>query len=155
MDKDSLMSISAILRDAKDVNKLTADERVKLAQSLRELFNKGFSLGVPRLVATIDGGGLSGDLNIEVLKSEGSSETLFSSSQRLRASGQVNLNGKGGLDNAQRTTALMLGLAVKTPEGLKTSFEFANGAITANGKTFDVKDNLKFLDNIINAALNP
>lgn len=154
LDKDSLMSISTILRDAKDVNKLTAEERVALSKSLRVLFNKGFSIGLPKVTAKLEGGSLSGDLNIEVLKAEGA-EIAFSSAQRLRAAGQVKLNGKGGLDTAQQTTALMLGLVVKTPEGLKTSFEFMNGVITANGKTFDVKDNLKFLDNVINAALNP
>ena len=154
LDKDSLMSISTILRDAKDINKLTAEERVALSKSLRVLFNKGFSIGLPKVVAKLEGGSLSGDLNIEVLKAEGS-ETAFSSAQRLRAAGQAKLNGKGGLDTAQQTTALMFGLAVKTPEGLKSSFEFMNGVITANGKTFDVKDNLKFLDNVINAALNP
>ncbi len=154
LDKDSLISISTILRDAKDVNKLTSEERVALSNSLRMIFNKGFSIGLPKVVAKLDGGALSGDLNIEVLKAEGS-ETAFSSAQRLRAAGQAKLNGKGGLDTAQQTTALMFGLAVKTPEGLKTSFEFVNGVITANGKTFDVKDNLKFLDNVINAALNP
>lgn len=154
LDKDSLMSISTILRDAKDINKLTAEERVALSKSLRVLFNKGFSIGLPKVVAKLEGGSVSGDLNIEVLKAEGS-ETAFSSAQRLRAAGQAKLNGKGGLDTAQQTTALMFGLAVKTPEGLKSSFEFMNGVITANGKTFDVKDNLKFLDNVINAALNP
>ncbi|MFY9136136.1 DUF945 family protein [Zwartia sp.] len=154
LDKDSLMSISTILRDAKDINKLTAEERVALSKSLRVLFNKGFSIGLPKVVAKLEGGSVSGDLNIEVLKAEGS-ETAFSSAQRLRAAGQAKLNGKGGLDTAQQTTALMFGLAVKTPEGLQSSFELMNGVIKANGKTFDVKDNLKFLDNVINAALNP
>jgi hypothetical protein len=148
------MSISTILRDAKDVNKLTAEDRVALSKSLRDLFNKGFSVGLPRLVAKLDGGSLSGDLNIEVLKADGT-VTAFSSAQRLRAKGQVKLDGQGGLDRTQQTTALMLGLAVKTPEGLKTSFEFTNGVISANGKSFNVQENLKFLDDMINAVLNP
>lgn len=154
LDKDSVMSISTILRDVKDANKLTTQERANLALALRNLFNKGFSFGLPRLVAKLDGGNLQGDLNIEVLKSE-AADIAFSTAQRMRAAGQFTLNGKGGLDPAQQATALMLGLAVKTPEGLRSSFEFANGVIKANGKTFDVKENLKFLDNMINAALNP
>lgn len=154
LDKDSVMSISTLLRDVKDANKLTAQERTNLALALRNLFNKGFSFGLPRLVAKLDDGNLQGDLNIEVLKSE-VADTAFSTAQRMRAAGQFTLNGKGGLDSAQQATALMLGLAVKTPEGLRSSFEFANGVIKANGKTFDVKENLKFLDNMINAALNP
>ena len=155
MDKDSLMTISTIFRDTKDFNKLTTDERLQLSKALRELFNKGFSVGIPRLETKIDGGSLSGNLNLEVIKSEGVPDIVFSSSKRLRAEGQVNLNGKGGLDNTQRTTALMLGLAVKTPEGLKTSFQFSNGVIKANSKTFDVNENLSYLDSLINAALTP
>lgn len=154
LDKDSVMSISTILRDAKDVNKLTAKDRVALSKSLRDLFNKGFSIGLPRLVAKLEGGSLSGDLNIDVLKAD-DTVTAFSSAQRLRASGQVELDGKGGLDRTQQMTALMLGLAVKTPEGLKTSFEFTKGVILANGKSFNVQENLKFLDDMINAVLNP
>ena len=152
LDKDSVMTITTILRDAKDFNKMTGEEKVALSKSLRDLFNKGFSIGVPRVVANVEGGSLNGDLNIEVLKVDGT-PSVFSSSQRLRATGQVVLNGKGVLDKAQQTTALMLGLAVKTPEGLKTSFEFTNGILSVNGKTFNVKENLKFLDDIINIAL--
>jgi hypothetical protein len=92
-------------------------------------------------------------LNIEVLKADGT-PPAFSTSERLRATGQVVLNGRGVLDKAQQTTALMLGLAVKTPEGLKTSFGFTNGALSVNGKIFNVKDNLKFLDDMINIALD-
>jgi len=155
IDRASLIAISSALREAKDVNKLTVDERVKVSESLRTIFNKGFTLGIPRLATKIDGGGLTGNLNIEVLQSEENINAPFSSVQRLRATGQVDLIGKGGLDNAQRMTALLLGLAVKTPEGLKTSFEFSKGVINANGKSFDVKDKLDFLDNIINAVLIP
>ena len=154
MDKESVMAISYILRNVKDIYTLTADEQVKMSSALRTLFNKGFSFGIPRLSTKIDGGALTGKMNVEVLSADGS-DVPFSSAQRLRAAGHVDLIGRGGLDNAQRMTALMLGLAVKTPEGMKTSFEFVNGVIMANGKTFDVKDNLIFLDNMINALINP
>ena len=154
LDKDSVMSISTILRDAKDVNRLAAEDRVALSKSLRTIFNNGFSICLPRLVAKLDGGSLSGNLNIEILKAEDTAKA-FSSAQRLRAIGQVSLNGEGGLDKTQQMTALMLGLAVKTPEGLKSSFEFTNGVISANGKSFNVQENLKFLDDMINAAINP
>jgi hypothetical protein len=119
---------------------------------LRELLDKGFSIGIPRLFAKVEGGSLNGDLNIDVLKVDAASSP-FSASQRLRVAGQVVLNGRGVLDKAQQTTALMLGLAVKTPEGFKTSFEFNNGSLSVNGKIFNVKDNLKFIDDMINIAL--
>jgi hypothetical protein len=152
LDKDSVMAISTILRDAKDFNKMSADERVALSKSLRALLDKGFSIGIPRLFAKVEGGSLNGDLNIDVLKVDAASSP-FSASQRLRVTGQVVLNGRGVLDKAQQTTALMLGLAVKTPEGFKTSFEFNNGSLSVNGKIFNVKDNLKFIDDMINIAL--
>ncbi|MDN3986456.1 DUF945 family protein [Zwartia vadi] len=154
IDKESVMAISSIFRDAKDVNTLSAEERIKMSIALRNLFNKGFSFGIPRLSTKIDGGTLTGKLNVEVLKADGA-DIAFSTAQRLRASGNIDLTGRGGLDNTQRMTALMLGLAVKTPEGLQTSFEFSNGVIKANGKTFDIKDNLKFLDNVVNGVLTP
>ena len=153
LDKDSVMAISAIFREAKSFNKMSGEERATLSKSLRDLFNKGFSIGIPRLMTKVEGGSLSGDLNIEVLKADGT-PPAFSTSERLRATGQVVLNGRGVLDKAQQTTALMLGLAVKTPEGLKTSFGFTNGALSVNGKIFNVKDNLKFLDDMINIALD-
>lgn len=154
LDQESVMSISTILRDIKDVQQMTVDERTKLSTALRNLFNKGFTLGLPQLSAKLDGGTLAGQLNIEVLKAD-SAQSSFSSAQRLRAKGQLILNGQGGLDSGQQATALMLGLAVKTPDGLTSNVEFSNGVIKANGRTFDVKQNLKFLDNMMNAALYP
>jgi hypothetical protein len=154
LDQDSVMSISTILRDIKDVEQLTVDERTKLSTALRNLFNKGFTLGLPQLSAKLDGGTLAGQVNIEVLKAD-SAQSSFSSAQRLRAKGQLILNGQGGLDSGQQATALMLGLAVKTPDGLTSNVEFSNGVIKANGRTFDVKQNLKFLDKMMNAALYP
>jgi hypothetical protein len=154
VDLNSLLTLTSILRDAKDVKSLSAAERTKVAAALRTIFNKGFSFGIPRLSTKIDSGSLTGKLNVEVLKAEGGPEVAFSSAQRLRAEGNVELTGKGGLTNAQRTTALMLGLAVQTPDGLKSSLEFSNGVVNANGKTFNVKDNLIFIDNIINGMLN-
>jgi len=154
LDKDSVMSISTVLRDIKDVNQLTIDERVKLSTALRKLFNKGFSLGLPKLSAKINDGTLTGHVNIEILQAD-PANSAFSSAQRMRAAGQLTLNGQGGLDPVQQATALMLGLAVKTPEGLTSTFEFSNGVIKANGKTFNVNENLMFFDGMINAALNP
>lgn len=33
----------------------------------------------------------------------------------------------------------MFGAAVETPEGLKASYEFANGQLIANGQALDIK----------------
>jgi hypothetical protein len=153
-DKDSVMSLSTLSREIKYTGNLTSQERMKLSSALSDLFDKGFSIALPRVVATLNDGKLEGDIKIDVLKSETKNIT-FSSAQRLRANGQLSITGKGGLDKDLQATALMLGLAVKTPEGLKISFDLANGITKLNGKTSNEKDNLKFLDGIINSALKP
>jgi len=154
LDKDSVMSLSSISREIKDTGNLTSHERIKLSSALSDLLNKGFSIGFPSVVATLNDGKLEGNINIDVLKSD-TKNIAFSSAQRLRANGQFSITDKGGLDKELQATALVLGLAVKTPEGLKTSFEFANGITRVNGKTFNEKENFKFLDDIINAVLKP
>ena len=154
LDKDSVMSLSTISREIKDTGNLSSQERIKLSSALSNLLNKGFSIGFPRVIASLNDGKIEGNINIDVLKSD-ANNLEFSSVQRLRANGQFSITGKGALDKELQATALMLGLAVKTPEGLKTSFEFANGVIKANGKTSNEKEKLKFLDDIINSLLKP
>jgi len=155
LDKDSITALQTTLRDVKDLNQLTPVERSQLAKSLRGLLDKGFSVGFPSISAKIDDGTIKGNVNIEILKSEGPADAPFVSAQRLRALGELSVNGKAGLDDTQRSTALMLGLALATPEGLKASFEFAKGVLTVNGKSHQVSQYLVGADSFINAALNP
>ena len=155
LDKDSITALQTSLRDAKDVNQLTPVERSQIAKSLRGLLDKGFSVGFPSISAKLEDGTIQGNVNIEILKSEGSADAPFVSAQRLRALGELSVNGKAGLDDTQRSTALMLGLATATPEGLKASFEFAKGVLTVNGKSHQVNQYLGGADSMINSALNP
>lgn len=153
-DKNSVMALSSISREIKDTGNLSSQERIKLSSALSDLLNKGFSIALPRVVATFNDGKLEGDINVDILKSD-TNNIAFSSAQRLRANGQLSITGKGGLDKDLQATALMLGIAVKTPEGIKTSFELANGITKVNGKISNEKENLKFLDDMINSALKP
>jgi hypothetical protein len=57
------------------------------------------------------------------------------------------------LDNKQRAMAMMFGLVVPTKEGLRAGFELAGGSIKANGKSFDIKANLAYFDELINESL--
>lgn len=156
MDKDSLVTMSNIFRDAKNGTKLTKDERMQIGKALRVMFDKGFSLGFPRIYSKIDGNSeVTGKLNIDVLKLDGSENTAFSSAKRLTSAGELVLKGQGGLDNSQRAGALMFGLAQSTPDGLKSSFSLKDGIVHANGKTFDVSQNLIYVDNVLNSMFNP
>jgi hypothetical protein len=121
-------------------------------QALRALLNDGFSLGIPSLTATTDGGSVQGALKLEVLPAKGPATAKFSTVDSVRASGQIEAKGRV-LDNKQRTMAMMFGLVVPTKEGLRAGFELAGGSIKANGKNFDIKANLDYFDELINDAL--
>ena len=154
LDLLSVQKMSEIMRDAKDFQNLTAQERGQMTQSLRRLLDQGFSMEVPKINAKAEGGSIDGKLKIDVLKSDSPAGTAFSTAQRLRASGALVLNGKV-IDKAQRSTALLLGIAVGTPEGIKAAFDFASGVVKVNGKTFNVKEYLTYADDVINEAITP
>ena len=155
LDKNSVIALQSSLRNMKDVNQLTLDERSQFAKALRGMLDKGFAIGMPKISAKIDGGSIQGKVNLEIMKLDSASGSAFSTEQRLRAAGELSVIGKGGLDNTQRATALMLGLAMASPDGLKASFEFAKGVIKLNGKSHQVSQYLGTVDSMINAALNP
>lgn len=154
LDLASLQQISDILRDTKDMTQLTAQERMTISNALRRLLDQGFSVALPKLSAKTEGGSVEGKLSVDFLKSTGAAQAVFSTAERVRASGQLVLNGKI-IDKVQRSTALMLGLAVGTSTGIKTEFDFSSGTVKVNGKTFDVKEYLGFADNMINEAITP
>ena len=49
--------------------------------------------------------------------------------------------------------AMLFGLVVPTKEGLRAGFELSGGSIKANGKSFDIRSNLAYFDELINEAL--
>lgn len=152
MNSASVEALSAVGHDSNDFRMLTADEQSRVKQALRALLNDGFSLGIPSLTATTDGGSVQGALKLEVLPAKGPATAKFSTVDSVRASGQIEAKGRV-LDNKQRTMAMMFGLVVPTKEGLRAGFELAGGSIKANGKNFDIKANLDYFDELINDAL--
>ncbi|MBZ1349237.1 YdgA family protein [Alcaligenaceae bacterium LF4-65] len=149
MNSASVEALSAVGHDTNDFRMLTADEQSRVKQALRTLISDGFSIGIPTLAAKTDAGSVQGALKLEVLPAKAAK---FSTVDSIRASGQIDANGRV-LDNKQRSLAMLFGLVVPTKEGLRASFELAGGSIKANGKTFDVKANLDYFDALINEAL--
>jgi hypothetical protein len=121
---------------------------------LQNLVAKGFSIGLPKISAKMGTGSIKGDLLIEVSQPAGAAAGKFSLVQSLKANGKLEAQGRI-IDNTQKRLALMLGLATETREGLRANFQLANGSIRANGKSYDVKDNLAYFDEMINAKLYP
>lgn len=154
MDFQSVQTISSILRDAKDLRNMTLDERTKLTTAVRQLIDQGFSVALPKIAAKMDSGSIEGEAKVEILKSEGSVGRAFSTAQRVNATGQLQLKGRV-LDPAQTTTAVLLGLAIPTPDGLKSAFDFSEGVIKINGRAFDIKEYLTYSDDVINSLLAP
>lgn len=154
MDFQSVQTISSILRDAKDLRNMTLDERTKLTTAVRQLIDQGFSVALPKIAAKMDSGSIEGEAKVEILKSEGSVGRAFSTAQRVNATGQLELKGRV-LDPAQTTTAVLLGLAIPTPDGLKSAFDFSEGVIKINGRAFDIKEYLTYSDDVINSLLAP
>lgn len=152
MNSASVAALSAVGHDSNDFRMLTADEQSRVKQALRALVNDGFSLGIPSISANTEGGSVQGALKLEVLPAKGPASAKFSMVDSVRASGQIEAKGRV-LDNKQRTMAMMFGLVVPTKEGLRAGFELAGGSIKANGKSFDIKANLDYFDEIINEAL--
>ena len=154
MNSGSVEALSAVGHDSNDFRMLTADEQSRVKQALRALINDGFSLGIPTLSAKTEGGSVQGSLKLEVLPAAAPADAKFSTVNSVRASGQIEAKGKV-LDNKQRAMAMMFGLVVPTKEGLRAGFELTGGSIKANGKSFDIKANLDYFDELINEALKP
>jgi uncharacterized protein YdgA (DUF945 family) len=152
MNSASVEALSAVGHDSNDFRMLTADEQSRVKQALRALISDGFSLDIPSIAAKTESGSVEGSLTLEVLPGAGAAQAQFSTVDSVRASGQIEAKGRV-LDNKQRSMAMMFGLVVPTKEGLRAGFELAGGSIKANGKSFDVKANLAYFDELINESL--
>ena len=154
LDIASVDTLSAIGTDSNDFRNLTADEQSRASVALQNLVAKGFSIGLPQISAKMGTGSIKGDLLIEVSQPANAQKDSFSMTQSVRANGKLEAQGRI-IDNTQKRLALMLGIATETKEGLRANFQFANGSIRANGKTYDVRDNMAYVDGLINSALYP
>ena len=154
LDIESVDTLSAISTDSNDFRNLTADEQSRASGALQNLVAKGFSVGLPQINAKMGTGSIKGDFLLEVSKPADTTAAQFSVAQSVKANGKLEAQGRI-IDNTQKRLALLLGIATETREGLRANFQFANGTLRANGKNYDVRDNLAYFDDLINAALYP
>lgn len=109
---------------------LTQQEKEKLQVSLRKLLLEGFSVGISKISGTVDGEQLAGKWLTTLAKTQGEEFSLMSV---LSSQGELTLTGKD-INPQQRKTLISLGFATATPEGIRASYEFANGTLKVNGK---------------------
>jgi uncharacterized protein YdgA (DUF945 family) len=109
---------------------LTQQENDKLQTGLRTLLFEGFSVGISKISGTVDGGELDGKWLVTLAKSQGDE---FSLMPVLTSQGELTLTGKD-IKPQQKKTLISLGFATAIPDGVRASYEFANGVLKVNGK---------------------
>jgi hypothetical protein len=130
------------------MSNLTAIEQAQAKAAARTMLLKGFDIGITRFTGTVGKGTVEGSLRIELAPTPGEQASQFNLNNSLKSSGQLLLKGNV-LDPSYKGMALMFGAAVETPEGLKASYEFANGKLIANGQALDIKDEWAVVTNTV------
>ena len=109
---------------------LTQQEQVKLHDNLRKLLFEGFSVGISRVAGTVDGGDLDGKWLVTLAKTQGEE---FSLMPALTSKGELTLTGKD-TQAQQKKTLISLGFAKEVPNGIRASYDYANGVLKLNDK---------------------
>lgn len=123
---------------------LTQQEKDKLQASLRKLLLEGFSVGISKVSGTVDGDALDGKWLLTLAKTKGEE---FSLMPVLSSQGELTLTGKN-IQSNQKKMLTSLGFATATPDGIRASYDFANGVLKVNGKV----SNAALLDNVLQNA---
>ncbi len=109
---------------------LTQEDSDKLHANLRKLLFEGFSVGISRVAGAVDGGDLDGKWSMTLAKTPGEE---FSLMPVLTSQGELSLTGKD-IKQIQKKTLISLGFAQEIPDGMRASYQFANGVLKVNGK---------------------
>jgi hypothetical protein len=109
---------------------LTQQETDKLHASLRKLLFEGFSVGIGRVAGAVDGGDLDGKWSVTLAKTQGDEFFLI---PVLTSQGELSLTGKD-IKQIEKKTLISLGFAQEIPNGMRASYDFANGVLKLNGK---------------------
>ena len=136
LDASSVETLSKLINDTGMAN-LTALEQAQAKTAITNIVLKGFDASITKLTGTVGKGSVEGSMRIELAPTSGEGAKQFNPTKSLKSSGQLILKGNV-LDPKYKGIALMFGAAVETPDGLKASYEFADGKLSANGKNIDI-----------------
>ncbi len=152
----SIETVGQVLGDTCGLERATADETTRLRTALRTLMARGFTLGIPRIAGTVGGGSLEGQLHVELKPTAGGENAPILLARVLRSQGQLTLKGEV-VTAEQKQMAVAMGFATEVPGGLHASYEYAEGLLKANGRSFDagnVQTALAHADQVLNAFLS-
>ncbi|MBQ0934191.1 DUF945 family protein [Ideonella paludis] len=133
LDTKSIETISTLFDASCGLDALTADESKRLGDALNTVLTKGFSMGIPTLKGKAKDGKIDGELLVEVQAAKGGKPSLEA---QLKSSGRLDVGGQA-LTDEQRKMAVGLGAAVEQGDGLRASFEYADGLLKLNGRSID------------------
>ena len=149
LDAKSIKTISAILNNSTITN-LTAKEKQDLQTAARDLIYQGFTIGMPKLVATSKQGAIDGNFSVELAKSTTTNPADFNLIKLVHSSGQLAVK---NLDPQYKGLALMSGMLSETPDGVKAGYELANGKLSFNGQTIDIDEELAAAQEVMSHIL--
>jgi len=109
---------------------ITAGEDQLMRQAIKVIFLNGWKLGLSRFKAETEGGGVQGQLMLE-LEPDAGGQLNFE--KNLKLNGEFKVNGQL-LTAEQQDMLVKLGMAVKTAEGLQATVNLAQGKLKLNGK---------------------
>jgi len=133
VEAQSAESLGTLFRATCGFRNMTLDEGKRMRVALKSLLAAGFSVGVTQLTASSSKGGVEGRIMVELLPSKGGELSL---ADQLKSSASLVVKGNFVPDGL-RDMALATGYVSSTADGLKTGYEYADGLVTVNGKTFD------------------
>jgi len=143
LDEATMQRLLAALVKAGGVQNLEGAEEAMFREDLRTLLARGFSVGIPRLSATLADGSLEGKLAID-LGASGNPSGLIPLEKALHASGELLAKGQM-IPPAQRQILVASGFAHEVPEALKADFSYESGALQINGTPADPEEVRKAL----------
>ncbi len=152
----SIETVGQILGDTCGLEHATANETATLRSALRTLMARGFTLGIPRIAGSIGNGSLDGSLQVELKPTAGGDSAPILLARVLRSQGQITLKGDV-VDAEQKQMVLAMGVATEVPGGLQAGYEYADGVLKANGRSFDaggMQAALAQADQVLNAFLS-
>jgi len=94
---------------------------------------KGFTMGIPTLKGKAKEGKIDGELLVDVQAAKGGKPSMEA---QLKSNGRLDVGGQA-LTDEQRKMAVAMGAAVEHGDGLRASFEYADGLLKLNGRSID------------------
>lgn len=133
LDTKSIETISTLFDASCGLDSMTADESKRLGEALNTVLTKGFTMGIPTLKGKAKEGKIDGELLVDVQAAKGGKPSMEA---QLKSNGRLDVGGQA-LTDEQRKMAVAMGAAVEHGDGLRASFEYADGLLKLNGRSID------------------